>query len=133
MGVFDYVRCKLTIPGVTPEMEFQTKDTPAQYLEQYEVRADGSLWHQDYDTEDRSDPNAEGMARLVGMATAINKRWVRCNSTGCVDIYHFRPPVELEFALFYINGELRAVVDRMTGQEVQWKAGERIDEGDVGP
>ena len=45
MGMFDYLHCKL--PQVNkPDMRFQTKCTPSQYLELYEIREDGTLWHQ---------------------------------------------------------------------------------------
>jgi hypothetical protein len=33
------------------DLEYQTKDTPAQFLDNYEIRADGSLWHLDYDID----------------------------------------------------------------------------------
>jgi hypothetical protein len=67
MGMFDHLKCKYPLPDAGDnDLEYQTKDTPAQFLDNYEIRADGSLWHLDYDIEDRSDPNAEGLARLVG-------------------------------------------------------------------
>lgn len=47
MGMFDGVRCRYPLPW--PEVQedtWQSKDTPAQYLELYEIRADGSLWHE---------------------------------------------------------------------------------------
>jgi hypothetical protein len=50
MGMFDYVRIKWPLPW--PEVQdsvWQSKDTPAQYLDNYEVREDGTLWHEAYD------------------------------------------------------------------------------------
>jgi len=45
MGLYDNITCKypLPIPGAN-ELEFQTKDTPRQDLDQYEIREDGTLW-----------------------------------------------------------------------------------------
>lgn len=64
MGMFDYLQCKYPLPNAGDnDLEYQTKDTPAQFLDRYEIRVDGSLRHLDYDIEDKSDPNAEGFAR----------------------------------------------------------------------
>ncbi len=88
MGMFDDIICKypLPVPGANA-LRFQTKDTPNQFLNLYEIREDGSLWHEDYDVEDRSDaalwqrehPGQEVPKELdgfVGCAARINKRWV---------------------------------------------------------
>lgn len=44
MGMYDYLRCEMPLPD--PEVQgemFQTKDTPAQFLDTYVIRADGRL------------------------------------------------------------------------------------------
>ena len=47
MGLFDHVRCRYKLPwGALQDATWQSKDTPAQYLERYEIRQDGTLWHQ---------------------------------------------------------------------------------------
>ncbi len=52
MGMFDYLKCKYPLPDASDnDLEYQTKDTPAQFLDNYEIRADGSLWHLDYDID----------------------------------------------------------------------------------
>jgi hypothetical protein len=93
MGMFDEIRCKFPLP--LPEYQdrlFQTKDTPAQWLDMYEIREDGALWHEEYDMEDHSkagvwkrenpgkkvpeeldDPNS----LFCGCLTRVNKRWVK--------------------------------------------------------
>ncbi|HEV3456448.1 MAG TPA: hypothetical protein VHG32_07795 [Thermoanaerobaculia bacterium] len=44
MGVFDYLRCEHRLPdGWVPTKELQTKDTPAQWMELYVLREDGTL------------------------------------------------------------------------------------------
>jgi len=49
MGMFDEVICHYPLPW--PEVQdaiWHSKNTPAQYLERYEIRADGTLWHEAY-------------------------------------------------------------------------------------
>ena len=90
MGKFDEIRCKYPLPVAgANEMLFQTKDTDAQYLDQYEIREDGTLWHELYETEDHSErakweaanPGKEppedltGMSAFIGCMTRVNKRW----------------------------------------------------------
>lgn len=43
MGMFDYIRYK--------GEKYQTKDTPNQFMDDYEIRDDGTLWVEDYDCE----------------------------------------------------------------------------------
>ncbi|MBX7229846.1 MAG: hypothetical protein K1X48_09600 [Burkholderiaceae bacterium] len=48
MGMFDYVKCHYPLPVKGAEdLIYQTKDTPSQWLDMYEIRADGTLWHED--------------------------------------------------------------------------------------
>lgn len=50
MGMFDYIRCDYPLPGNHPpnvaDIDFQTKDTHAQYLEHYQISAQGQLLHE---------------------------------------------------------------------------------------
>jgi hypothetical protein len=61
MGMFDTIRCEYPLPA-PPQLagaqglEYQTKDTPIQFFDNYKISADGFLYHLDYDIEDRSDP-----------------------------------------------------------------------------
>ena len=103
MGMFDYVRCHYPLPDGAGALEYQTKDTPAQWLDQYEIRADGTLWHQAYDTEDRSDPNAEGFMRLFGCATRVNERWEPVALTGEIVFY----ADDYEFSAYFVGGTLK--------------------------
>lgn len=44
MGMFDYVHCEYPLPdGHNEAEEYQSKDTPAQGLERYQITADGRL------------------------------------------------------------------------------------------
>ena len=103
MGMFDYVKCHYPLPvkGAT-ELLYQTKDTPSQWLDMYEIRADGTLWHEEYDLEDRSDPNAEGLMALRGMFTRVNKRWEPVKWTGEIMFY----AEKLEFSTYFVAGKL---------------------------
>ena len=71
MGVFDYIRCVM-LPGVT----YQTKSTSTQYMDTYEIRADGSLWHEAYDWDVLHNPNDTGFYRAE--MTRTNPRWEPC-------------------------------------------------------
>jgi hypothetical protein len=69
MGMFDEVRCLYPLPW--PEAadfgrEWQSKDTPAQYLDLYEIREDGTLWHERHE----------------------DKTWVHVKYTGEIEIHH---------------------------------------------
>ena len=57
MGMFDYLRCSYQLPveGANAR-NYQTKDTPAQLLDKYEIREDGTLWHQPVDYSENTDP-----------------------------------------------------------------------------
>ena len=45
MGMFDDITCEKELPGLTEKIAFQTKDTPAQYLEPYAITEAGRLVH----------------------------------------------------------------------------------------
>lgn len=113
MGMFDYIQCKYPLPISGHEHRvFQTKDTPAQYLDLYEIREDGTLWHEEYDTEDHSDPNAEGINRLSGCMTSVNKRWIQEHITGEIRFYDFPNGTPkgggwVEFSAYFVEGKLK--------------------------
>jgi hypothetical protein len=46
MGMFDYIRCLYPFPdGFTEDIEYQTKDTEAQFLNNYTITKEGRLVH----------------------------------------------------------------------------------------
>lgn len=89
MGMFDYVRCEYKMPVEIPLDGWQTKDTPRQSLDTYTIREDGTLWVQEYDIEDHSDPSADGIRAFAGCMTRVNHRDVPCDMTGEVIFYKF--------------------------------------------
>jgi hypothetical protein len=100
MGMFDYLTCKSPLP--LPEYQesaFQTKDTPAQYLDKYEIREDGTLWHQ----EDRSE-------------YGVNTRWVPVSKfTGEIRFYgpcggfSAKATGWVEFSAYFVSGTLNQI------------------------
>jgi hypothetical protein len=120
MGMFDYLKCSYPLPGnppafVNPGHEFQTKDLECS-LDHYEITTDGRLLHEQYDTEDQSDPNAEGFMRLAGMMTRVNKRWVELKDfTGGVE-FHDGAPGEpeyhwIEYTALFARGKLLELIE----------------------
>lgn len=112
MGMFDELRCAYPLPAEgANDLEYQTKDTPAQWLDRYEIDKDGNLFHEQYDTEDRSDPQATGFFALAGCQTRVNKRMVRVHDfTGEIRFYDCPGPDEwIEFSSYFINGQLQSV------------------------
>ncbi len=110
MGMFDELTCKYPLPVVGLEGRvFQTKDTPSQSLDHYEIREDGSLWGAEYDIEDRSDPNATGLDSLIGCMTRVNERPVRQDLTGEIRFYDFHKNFKgwVEFSAYFVNGMLK--------------------------
>lgn len=74
MGAFDELRCHYPLPiKEAQSCVFQTKDLDC-YQQNYTLCEDGTLWKTHYDVEDRSDPNAVGLWRLLGAATRVNPR-----------------------------------------------------------
>ena len=94
--------------SVDPNYWWQTKDLIC-YMEKYEIREVGTMWHEEYDTEDHSDPNAEGILRLDGISTKVNQRWVRDNYSGVIWMMYFdekREPKSKTVGALFSYGEL---------------------------
>lgn len=132
MGMFDDIVCKypLPVPGANA-LRYQTKDTPMQYLDLYEIREDGTIWHEEYDTEDQSElgkwlkenpgktPNdapasLQGLQSICGLMTRVNKRWVFCdNLTAAIYFYSsWESPGQqqagwIEFCGHFLKGHLK--------------------------
>jgi len=127
MGMFDDIKCKYPLPVAgANDLDFQTKDTPAQWMDKYEIREDGTLWHQAYDVEDRSDKSAApgSLERIVGICTSVNHRWEPCGLTGGIRFYTQTAGVNpvcnptygprdvtplgwIEFSSYFVKGQLK--------------------------
>ena len=108
MGMFDELTCRYPLPiENAAERVFQTKDLEC-FMDHYEIRADGTLWHEDYDIEDRSDPTREGIEGLRGLMTRVNKRWELVEDfTGEVRFYNELPEGWCEFSAYFVRGALQ--------------------------
>jgi hypothetical protein len=111
--MFDDLRCKYPLPVAgANDLSYQTKDLDCS-LDNYEIREDGTLWHEEYDVEDHSDPNAEGLMRLCGMMARVNQRWQQVdNFTGEVCFYgSFRPDWSdwIEWSAYFVRGKLKHI------------------------
>lgn len=96
MGMFDNVVCEYPLPveGANVFM-FQSKDTDAQYLDDYKIAADGTLWHLQYDRrmeESEDSPLGYWLHR-------DNQQWVKIDFTGELEIHHFEG--ESPFGTYY--------------------------------
>lgn len=112
MGMFDNIRCKypLDTPGAN-DLQYQTKDTPCQMLDNYEIREDGSLWVEMYELEDHGDPTLTGVARWAGAMTKVNLRWEPTEYySGIINFYTYTDTIKwIEFAATYEAGELLGI------------------------
>jgi len=116
MGMYDQVKCFADLPLLgANSWTYQSKDTPSQFLDDFKICEDGKLWMEEYDTEDRSDPNAEGILRLAGSMAKIHKgwKWLK-NFSGQLSFYtSYGPPGQngigsgwVEFEAIFENGIL---------------------------
>jgi hypothetical protein len=110
MGMFDDLKCLYPLPveGAN-DLTFQTKDLVC-WLDNYEIRADGTLWHEEYDTEDQSDPTAKGLLKFLGAMARVNKRWVPVLMTGEVMFYSALGEDHkgwIEFSAYFVGGKLK--------------------------
>ena len=118
MGMYDNLRCEYPLPGDPGDIEFQTKDFDS-ILNEYRITVDGKLLIEEYDIEDRSDPNATGFMRFVGSMTRIPKGYKPVDFTGYVNFYgkgFERPALEtdwFEYIATFEHGMLTSV-ERLT-------------------
>lgn len=87
MGMFDYIICEYPINAPDTVKEWQTKDTPAQYLETYKIDAQGNLWFLKVKREFR-DNGKPGIDKLTGCMHKISEEWVKeSNFRDAIEFY----------------------------------------------
>lgn len=108
MGMFDYLRCKYPLPREgANDLVYQTKDLDCA-MDDYEIREDGTLWQEDYDIEDHSDPTKEGWKGLVGCMTRVNPRWVQVPGfTREIRFYDYQDTRWIEWSAYFVKGALK--------------------------
>ncbi len=130
MGMYDTIKClyPLPLPSILDvmgelkdrnfcEFDYQTKDLD-NCLDHYEIRADGTLWHELYDIEDKSDPNATGVRRWagLGLCTKTNIHWIQmADYSGVITFYtgvdddSYVSDYWIEYDAVFSNGKLLGI------------------------
>ena len=85
MGMFDNVRCRYSLPWPDAKEDgWQTKSMLTPYLDLYEIREDGTLWHEEYDL--RMEENEK--APLGICQYQDNPRWLQVTDyNGALEIH----------------------------------------------
>lgn len=108
MGMFDNVTMNYPVPELPDhEWEWQSKDTPAQYLDHYEIREDGTLWHHAYDArvEDNDDD-----APLGFLMYRDNERWERVLFDGELEIHDVQGDTFYSLRCWFRGGVVRDMI-----------------------
>lgn len=109
MGMFDWLTCKYKLDDPSHNaLRYQTKSTPAQALDEYEIREDGSLWYQEYDARWIEEP----ASLLGGYVEHYNQRWVKTYLTKEIRFYANAKDSKqdtdwVEYSAYFRNGELQ--------------------------
>ena len=88
--------------------EYQTKDTPAQLLDNYRIE-DNQLWYEEYDAE-----WVDGEGLFGGGLKKFNERWVLCDGfDGLVRFYRedkekggYKADAWIEYKALFMNGHM---------------------------
>ncbi len=122
MGVFDEIRCKYKLP--LPEAQdfvFQTKDTDEQYCGMYEIREDGTLWHEAYDYRHENNPESP----FGFYMHRDNRRWEQEEYAGQLSMYHLVGDGDdrkfYTFLLWFKDGVVRDVISLVEDKESRAK------------
>lgn len=116
MGMFDDLLIEGDFhPSVSAGSWWQTKSLGCE-MDKYKLDAEGQLWHEEYDIEDQSDPDAEGFGRLIGMLAQVNQRWVKSSWTGELEFYKWAPDKgwtegKAVIVRGHLDGDIAVIVD----------------------
>lgn len=116
MGMFDYIRCKYPLPVEgTQDLQYQTKDTDSQYMDEYEIREDGTLWFLSKERECVDDDDAP----LGFWIKTLSEEWKQEPITGEIVFYtHWGPDRTpntgfgqwwIEYSAYFVNGKLQSL------------------------
>jgi hypothetical protein len=90
--------------------DYQSKDTPNQLMDKYELKENGTLWVEESDGEWIKDENS----LLGGYIKESNHRWVQVEKyTGEIRFYrHLDKEYKVweEFSAYFIDGQLKHLV-----------------------
>ena len=103
--------------------EYQTKDTPAQMLDNYKIEQDLSsgdwhLWHEEYDAEWVEDDGT----LFGGNIRQSNHRWVRCDDfDGELRFYYYRSEQDQEeYRALFMDGRMLKIKCTINEPLTQW-------------
>ena len=108
MGLYDNVRCRYRLPDPeAQDLEFQTKSTPAPYLDNYEITEDGRLMHEAYDERWEDAPDSP----FGAVMHQDNHRWEPVDFPGQLEIHGTREDPEgkvrwYSYLLWFKNGRI---------------------------
>jgi hypothetical protein len=108
MGMFDNIEYR--------GRQYQTKDTPAQMLDNYKIEQDSAsgawhLWHEEYDAEWVEEEGLFG-----GSIKQSNHRWVPCaDFDGEIRFYYYRSHEDQEeYRALFMDGRMLKI--RLTSE-----------------
>jgi hypothetical protein len=91
MGLYDrvIVECPLPDAGASAVREWQTKDFPDPYMENYKITADGRLMSERIHYENQSDKTAPrgSAASIMGCMTPVHEAWEDLCYHGVLNFY----------------------------------------------
>lgn len=105
MGLFDELRCKYPLPiAGANDLLFQTKSFDSPYMDQYEIREDGTIWYETYVL--RHEENAD--APLGFYQRRDDATWVQLTTTDEVRFYTSDANEKwIEFSAHFVGGKLK--------------------------
>lgn len=107
MGMFDDVRCLYPLPWEgAADFPWQSKDTDAQYLDQYEIRADGTLWHETYTLRHEADEKAP----LGFWQHRENVEWEQEHHVGELEIHHLTDKAWYSVRFWFKDGKVADLI-----------------------
>ena len=105
MGMYDYIIPECKLPVEVPDgIEWQTKDTPAQFLDTYRITPEGQLIHGAYTFE--TVPKSERDTHGLPLFRRANPHDEPCDFTGSIMFYGG----DYKFCAFFVNGQLTRLV-----------------------
>jgi hypothetical protein len=97
MGMFDYLQVDVPLPDGFEGRRFQTKSTPAQFLDLYKITPDGRLLYEQYESYTVPEEERPGykeyketgndLLLLRGSLGRRNVRWVDTDYHGDIEFY----------------------------------------------
>jgi hypothetical protein len=112
MGLFDYVRCQYKLPTRLKNAQARTYQTKSLYsaLESYEIRADGTLWHEAPHRPWYQLPTFTGEIRFYDVIEQAKRR----NREGWI-----------EFTAKFVDGRLKSIEQSRFEKELKEPPAER--------